>query len=149
MASADSAAVAQSACSYVRLARVASCRVPLMAHVDAAVSAMTRHGDVATVVENGLAFLANEVNGPVRKAVLMVHVGAVVSAMTRHGGGVVAVVENGLWFLANEADESESKAAMMTHVDAVVSAMTPCCNVPDVAVCSSTVLLSHPPIVCR
>ena len=105
-----------------------------MAHVDAAVSAMTRHGDVATVVENGLAFLANEVNGPVRKAVLMVHVGAVVSAMTRHGGGVVAVVENGLWFLANEADESESKAALMTHADAqaVVSAMTLYCDVPDV-----------------
>ena len=93
-----------------------------MAHVDVVVSAMTRHGDVAAVVEACLAYLANEAAEAENVEALVSHVDAVVSAMSRHSD-VEAVMEQGLLFLATEATAAENRAALMAHVDAVVSVM--------------------------
>ena len=55
----------------------------LMAHVDA-VSAITRHDDVAAVLARGLSLLYNLAIAPANRVPLMAHVGMVLSAMVRH-----------------------------------------------------------------
>ena len=101
--------------------------VRLVAHIDAVMIVMTRHSDVAKVVEEGLGFLhsisrfpvaarkyrrsffellfgsehpESDGKGPLFTSELMAHVGAVISAMTRHAEAE-SICRHGVCFLRN------------------------------------------------